>query len=78
MDNEIKVWLFDISKAISEIDGFFSETPREFSNYKKDLRTRRAVERNIEIIGEALSRILTIDPEITITYLSTSNSLSIR
>ncbi|MBU6176959.1 MAG: DUF86 domain-containing protein [Bacteroidetes bacterium] len=67
MDNEIKVWLFDISNAIAEIDSFFSEIPKEFSTYKNDLRTRRAVERNIEIIGEALSRILTKDPEINIS-----------
>ena len=67
MDNEIKVWLFDISNAIEEIDSFFSEIPKEFSTYKNDLRTRRAVERNIEIIGEALSRILTKDPEINIS-----------
>ena len=67
MDSKVKIWLFDISNAISEIDGFFSEMPKEFSNYKKDLRTRRAVERNIEIIGEALSRILTIHPEINIS-----------
>ena len=67
MDNEIKVWLFDISNAIAEIDSFFSEIPKEFSTYKNDLRTRRAVERNIEIIGEALSRILIKDPEINIS-----------
>lgn len=67
MDSEIKIWLFDISNAIAEIDSFFSEIPKEFSTYKNDLRTRRAVERNIEIIGEALSRILTKDPEINIS-----------
>ena len=67
MDNEIKVWLFDNSNAIEEIDSFFSEIPKEFSTYKNDLRTRRAVERNIEIIGEALSRILIKDPEINIS-----------
>lgn len=67
MDNEIKVWLFDISNAIAEIESFFLSIPKEFATYKKDLRTRRAVERNIEIIGEALSRILTKDPEINIS-----------
>jgi uncharacterized protein with HEPN domain len=67
MDNEIKVWLFDISNAIAEIESFFSTIPKEFATYKNDLRTRRAVERNIEIIGEALSRILTKDPEINIS-----------
>jgi uncharacterized protein with HEPN domain len=35
--------------------------------YLIDLKTKRAVERNIEIIGEAMSRILKIAPEIKIS-----------
>ena len=67
MDHEIKVWLFDILNAIQEIESFFAVTPKELSTYKNDVRTRRAVERNIEIIGEALKRILIKDPEINIS-----------
>ena len=59
MDNEVKAWLYDILNAVMEIDSFFIGIPKEFSTYKNDLRTRRAIERNIEIIGEALSRIIT-------------------
>lgn len=33
-----------------------------FSEYQNDLKTKRAVERNIEIIGEAVNRILKDDP----------------
>ena len=61
MDNEIKTWLFDISQAIKEIDTFFETTPCKYSEYIKDLRTKRAVERNIEIMGEAVNRILKKD-----------------
>ncbi len=50
-----------------EIDSFFIDTPKEFSTYKNDLRTRRAVERNIEIIGEALNRVIVRDDTINIT-----------
>lgn len=57
MDNEIKAWFYDILNAIVEIESFFEDTPKTFTSYQNDLRTRRAVERNIEIIGEALSRI---------------------
>ena len=32
--------------------------PKEFTAFQNDFRTRRAVERNIEIIGEAINRIL--------------------
>ena len=66
MQEEIKVWLEDIEKAISEINDFLPE-PRNFLEFEKDLKTKRAVERNIEIIGEAMSRILKIEPEIAIS-----------
>jgi uncharacterized protein with HEPN domain len=58
MDIEIKAWLYDILNAINEIDSFFIDTPKEFMSYQNDVRTRRAVERNVEIIGEAMNRIL--------------------
>ena len=67
MDNEIKSRFYDILNAIMEIDSFFSDMPKEFTSYQNDLRTRRAVERNIEIIGEALSRILKEDERILIS-----------
>ena len=67
MDNEIKAWIFDILNAIMEIDSYFTDTPKEFSFYKNDIRTRRAVERNIEIIGEALNRIIIKDASINIS-----------
>ena len=67
MDNDIKAWLYDILNAIVEIESFFNNEPKEFAKYQNDLRTKRAVERNIEIIGEALSRILKRDQTITIT-----------
>ncbi len=58
MDVEIKTWLYDILNAINEIESFSSEVQRNFFAYQNDLKTKRAVERNIEIIGEAMSRIL--------------------
>lgn len=61
MDNEIRTWLFDIIQSIEEIEGYFSEQPRIFENYTKDRKTKRAVERNIEIIGEATNRIIKKD-----------------
>jgi uncharacterized protein with HEPN domain len=67
MQHDTKTWLYDILNAIMEIESFFSSTTKNFTTYQNDLRTRRAVERNIEIIGEALSRILKADEEITIS-----------
>ncbi len=57
MELEIKTWLYDILNAIMEIDSFLIDS-RDFELYTKDIRTKRAVERNIEIIGEAMNRIL--------------------
>ena len=67
MDNDIKAWLYDILNAIMEIESFFNDNTKEFLKYQNDIRIKRAVERNIEIIGEALSRILKRDKTILIT-----------
>lgn len=57
MDNRINSWLEDIERSIDEIFDFLPEQ-RDFLEYQKDLKTKKAVERNIEIIGEAINRIL--------------------
>jgi uncharacterized protein with HEPN domain len=67
MDDAIKTWLYDILGSINEIESYFVDTPKLFEVYQNDLRTKRAVERNIEIIGEAMSRILKEDNHIEIS-----------
>lgn len=67
MDNNIKTWLFDILSSINEIESYYIDTPKIFEIYQNDLRTKRAVERNIEIIGEAMNRILKLNSEIVIS-----------
>jgi uncharacterized protein with HEPN domain len=67
MDIEIKSWLFDILRAINEIEEFFADAPRDFYVYQSSIKTKRAVERNIEIIGEAMSRILNHDNTIILS-----------
>ena len=67
MDQEIKTWLYDVLNAIIEIESFFVDTIATFEIYQKDLKTKRAVERNIEIIGEAFQRILKKENTINIT-----------
>lgn len=66
MDVEVKTWLKDIEQAIIEIKSFIPDV-KNFKDFQKDLKTKRAVERNIEIIGEAMNRILTIEPDIKIS-----------
>lgn len=64
MDVEIKTWLYDILKAINEIESFFIDLKKDFTTYQNDLKTKRAVERNIEIIGEAMNCISNKDTSI--------------
>ncbi len=49
-----------VKLAIEEIDGFLNEE-RDFFKYRSNLMLKRAVERNLEIIGEALNRIILRD-----------------
>ena len=67
MDNEIKTWLFDILNSINEIESFFIDKSKIFEDYEQDILLKRAIERNIEIIGEAMNRILKKDAEIEIS-----------
>ena len=67
MVDDIKTWLFDILNSIHEIESYFENAPRMFEIYKNDLKTKRAVERNIEIIGEAMNRVLKADETIVIS-----------
>ncbi len=45
----------------------FLPAKRDFFEFQKDLKTRKAIERNIEIIGEAMDRILKTDPDFPIS-----------
>lgn len=62
MENEVRAWLSDIIEAIEEIEDFLPEE-KKFKVFQKDIKTKRAVERNVEIIGEAVSRILKEKPD---------------
>ena len=61
MDNEIKTWLYDILQSINEIDSYFENKQKIFAEYITDIKTKRAIERDLEIIGEAVNRIIKKD-----------------
>jgi len=63
---ELKTWAYDILTAIHEIEVFLEDVPG-FTIYKADLKTKRAIERNLEIIGEAMRRMLNLAPELDFT-----------
>lgn len=47
--------------AISEIESYFGEKEKDFFEYQKNTMLKRAVERDLEIIGEAVNRIIKND-----------------
>ena len=66
MDNTNK-HLQDILTAIEENDYFFGTEPKLFNEFAENICLRRAVERNIEVIGEAMNRILKSGADVQIT-----------
>ncbi len=63
---DILACLIDIEQSIREINEFLPQE-RNFITFQKDLKTKKAVERNIEIIGEAMDRILQTNSNIQIS-----------
>ena len=67
MDERVKKYLEDIQKAIWEIQVTAEEKGKQYNIFLNDFVYRKFVERNIEIIGEAMNRILKIKPDINIS-----------
>ncbi len=66
MNEELKKYLFDIKTSIEFIHEYLGPQ-RIFSQYQADRKLRRAVERELEIVGEATNNLLKIEPTIGIT-----------
>ena len=65
MQDNIRKYLYDIEVAIDSINSYLLGK-KDYSFYQQDKQLRRAIERELEIIGEAANKILQLDPEITI------------
>jgi uncharacterized protein with HEPN domain len=65
MEDRVKKYLEDILIAIEETDVYFETLPKRYDELLNNMLLRRAIERNIEIIGEAMSRILKSEVAIT-------------
>jgi uncharacterized protein with HEPN domain len=74
MDDRILKWLYDVKIAIEEIESFFEGEEKNLFKYKNSLILKRAVERNLEIIGEAINRIKQRDAEF-LNKISESRSI---
>ncbi len=67
MNENLNKFIQDILTAIHEIDQATLERGKEYEIFLSDIVFRKFVERNIEIMGEAMNRILKISPDINVT-----------
>lgn len=67
MDRKLRKYLTDIQSSILEIESFMADRPKEYATFCNDTLFRRGVERNIEIMGEAMNQVLKIKSDIPIT-----------
>lgn len=66
MDDHILKHLQDVLNAIEELESYFVDYPKRYDMFVNDRLRRSGVERKVEIMGEALNRILKYDPNIRI------------
>ena len=66
MSDELQKYLADILKAIQEIEYFIGEK-KNFRHFQSSAMLRAAVERKLEIIGEATNEALKIEKDLPIT-----------
>jgi uncharacterized protein with HEPN domain len=76
MQPKLLKYLLDILSVIQEIETVKTKTNNNFNSFQSDIILQRAVERDLEIIGEAIRKIVEIDPSVTIT--SAKNIIGLR
>lgn len=69
-------YVLDIESIISEIESIKSRTNNNFIVFQQDVVLQRAVERQLEIIGEAVRNLTIINPDISIS--STQKIIGLR
>lgn len=67
MQPKVLKYLLDIESIISEIETIKIRIGNDFTAFNDDVILQRAVERELEIIGEAVRKLLEIRPDIEIS-----------
>ena len=67
MSDEVKKYLTDILESVLAIEEYLGEQ-RNFHIYNTTRQLRDAIERRLEIIGEATNRTMKLSPDLKITH----------
>lgn len=76
MQPKVLKYILDIQSIIEEIEAIKTKANNNFISFKSDIILQRAIERDLEIIGEAIRKIIEIDPSISIS--SAKNIIGLR
>jgi len=67
MQPKVLKYILDILSVISEIESIKKTAGNDFQQFKTNFILQRAVERDLEIIGEAVKKIIELAPDTPIT-----------
>ena len=67
MQHKVLKYILDIESIITEIETIKNRLNNDFNQFSNDVIMQRAVERDLEIIGEAVRKITELQPGIHIS-----------
>ena len=76
MQPKMLKYILDIQSVIEEIETIKRLTDNNFNSFNDQIILQRAIERDLEIIGEAVRKIIEIEPNVSIS--SAKNIIGLR
>ena len=67
MQPKVLKYILDIESVIEEIENIKAKTKNNFNIYQSDIILQRAIERDLEILGEAIKKMIELDVNLKIT-----------
>jgi uncharacterized protein with HEPN domain len=61
MQPKVLKYILDIESVIEEIENIKAKTKNNFSIFQSDIILQRAIERDLEILGEAIKKMMELD-----------------